>query len=268
MKNTKFPLIALAITFFLSTGVTGVSARAEVPEGLRKNDAATSGLRPVDPAEIRKDMEIEVEYEGGEEQPGFAPTVMALPDQVEPAMMREGMPARVESQLPLQVQERVNQRNQEREQREEQLREMNRSQRAEERMSDVAKSVQELLASSERQGGIGQDIRDIAQEHQSNQEKLDQDLVDVNSRVGLTKFLWGANKASLNSVEAEASQIDARITRLKALQDTVIDDSDAEILSNLIEDLEGQRNDLLETVEAEGSNQGVFGWMRRLFGQR
>ena len=268
MKNTKFPLIALAITLLLLAGVTSVSARAELPEGFRKTDAATSGLRPVDPDEVNETMEIEVEYEGGEGQQGFVPAVMELPERDDSVMMRAGNPARVESQLPLQVQERINERSQEREQRETQLREMSRSQRAEERMSDVAKSVQELLASSERQGGIGQDIRDIAQEHQSNQEKLDQDLADVNSRGGLTKFLWGANKAALSSVEDEASQIDARITRLKALQGTVVDEADAEILANLIEDLEGQRNDLLETVEAEGSNQGVLGWMRRLFGQR
>lgn len=269
MKNNKPFLIVFFITLLLIVGVPQASARMELPggrDGLRKDDAVTSGIRPAKPGEIDESIEIEVEYEGEEGQPGFAPAVMELPQTAEQAILR-GKPTRVEQQLPLQIQERVRERDEQREQREEQLRSLRRSDRAKERMSDVSKSVQELLDSPDREGGISQDIREIAREHQGKLEQLDQDLGDINSRRGFTKLLFGSNRKAVSSVKKEVSQIDGRIARLKALQENVFSEEDQVILINLIEDLEGQRNDILETIEVEETEKGLFGWMGSLFGQ-
>jgi hypothetical protein len=268
MKKQYFPLFVLTLILFMLAGVISsvkVSAKAEAPGGVmepKKDSAGNSGYKGDD-----EPVEIEVEYEGGEGQEGAEPALYMLPDGAESELMRKGMPAQVEQRLPLQVQEKRTERNEYREQREEQLRSMNRSDRAEERMSDVAKSVQELLASPERAGGIGKDIRDIAREHQGSQAGLEDNLDDVNSKNKFIKFLVGTDRKALNEVKKEANQIDGRIAQLKALEGTVTGEEQVQ-LATLIEDLEGQRNDLLETVEVEGSGFSMFGWMRRLFGQK
>jgi len=267
MKNHHFPLFILTIILFLLAGVVQVSARAEVPGGmmgLGKNKAATSTIMVNDGEEP---VEIEVEYEGDGDGQDIEPAIYVLPDG-EGGEIRRGIPARVEQMMPLHVQERRQERSEVREAREEKLRSMNRSERATERMSDVAKSVQELLANPDREGGIGKDIREIARQQQNSQEDLEENLSDVNERNRLFKLIVGVDGKALGEVKKEASQIDGRIAKLKALSNSVQDEEEQAELNTFIEDLEGQRNDLLETVEVEDSSFSMVGWMRRLFGQK
>jgi len=273
MKKQSFPLFMLVTILLLLAGVTQASARAEVPGGmmeLRKDQAVTSMLRE---DENRDDVkyeegseEIEVEYEGDEDRNRVRPALYNIPEGEEGEMMRKGAPAQIEQMLPLQVQEKRMERSQERLQREEELRYMGRSERAKERMSDVATRVQELLANPDREGGIGQDIRDIAREQQDGQGNLEANLEDVYSRNRFLKFIIGTNRSALNEVKKEANEIDGRIAKLKALEGTVEGEEQDQLLG-LIDDLEGQRNDLLETIEAEDASYSMFGWMRRLFSQ-
>jgi hypothetical protein len=259
MKKQSFPLFMLVTILLLLAGVAQASARAEAQGSVmdsKRDQAATSGMR-------EDKAVLQVDYEGEEGQDGAEPTFYTLPDGVDPEL--RGAPAQIEQRIPLQIQEGRVERSEERVQREEQLRSMSRSERAQARMSDVAKSVQELLANPDRVGGIGQEIRDIAQAQQDQLSGLEADLDDLNSRNGFLKFMVGADRAALNEVKKSAAEIDGRITQLTALEATVTGDEQLELIS-LIEDLEGQRNDLLETVAAEDERFSMFGWMRRLFG--
>lgn len=250
MKKHHLSLIVLTIVLFLLAGVAQVSARAEVPGGimeLKRDKTVTSEL---------------MDNEGND----IEPAIFELPDRAEGGL-RRGVPARVEQTLPLQVQERRQARSAQREDREEKLRSMNRSDRARERMSDVAKSVEELLANPDREGGIGKDIREIARQHQASQEDLEENLGRVNSRNRFMKFIVGTDRKALIEIKKETTQIDSRIAKLSGLLNTVEDETQQAELNTLIEDLKGQRNDLLETVEVEDSSFSMVGWMRRLFGQ-
>jgi len=261
MKKQSFPLFMLVTILLLLAGVTQASARAEAPGGLmepKRDQAATSGMR--EEREI-----IEVDYEGEDAQEGVKPVLYALPEGTDPELMRRGMPTQIEQRMPLQVQEQRMERSEVRVQREEQLRLMSISERAQERMSDVATSVQEILANPDRVGGIGQEIRDIAQAQQDGLGDLEANLDDVNSRNVFLKFVVGTDRTALNEVKKAANDIDGRIAQLTDLGSTVTGDEKLQ-LTSLIEDLEGQRNDLIETVTVEDERFSMFGLMRRMFG--
>lgn len=243
MQKKHLPLLLMIILFIL----VGLISSSDALAREERNEA------------------IEVMMDRGGNYNGIEPVIYELPDDVDPELKRKGMPAQIEQKLPIQVQEKKQDRSEKRQEHEENLRSMNRSERAEERMSDVAKSVQLLLDNPDKEGGIGEEVRGIAKQQQDSQEDLEENLDNIHTRNGLTKFIIGPDRKALNSIKKETSQIDGRITKLKSLLSSIVNEQEQENLNTLIEDLEGQRNDLLETVEFEDSSFSLLGWMKRLF---
>jgi hypothetical protein len=169
-----------------------------------------------------------------------------------------------------QVQDRRDTRKQEREerrkQREEELKDMDKSERAQERMSDVAKRVQEILANREAKGGIGELVREVAREHSEGQATLSARLEKVESRRGALKWLFGNDRKTLLEIKKDATTIDQRIAKVEAELDSMSEE-EREVALDLIEDLKAQRTELLATVEEKDSEFSVAGWFKKLFGQ-
>lgn len=169
-----------------------------------------------------------------------------------------------------QIQDRRDIRQQEREgrreQREEKLKGMSRSERAQERMSDVAKRVQEILANRETNGGIGELVREVAREHSEGQATLSALLEKIESRRGAMKWLLGSDGQTLKDLKKDATTIDQRIAKVEAKLDSMSEE-EREVALDLIEDLKGQRTELLATVEEKNNEFSVAGWFKKLFGQ-
>lgn len=158
------------------------------------------------------------------------------------------------------------QREARREAREEQLKSMNRPKRAQERMSDVAKRVQEILANQEAKGGIGLLVREVAQAQNEKLATLSANLEQVEARQGLAKWLLGSDRKALLNVKKEATEIDSRIAQLESGLD-LLAENDRELALDLIEELKAQRAELLSVVEEKETEFSVSGWLRKLFGQ-
>ncbi len=169
-----------------------------------------------------------------------------------------------------QVQEKRDERQQERQeirkQREEELKGLSRSERAQERMSDMAKRVQEILANREEKGGIGELVREVAREHSEGQATLSARLEKVESRRGAAKWLLGTDEQTLLDLKKDASSIDQRIAKVELKLDSMSEE-EREVALDLIEDLKAQRTELLATVEEKDSEFSVAGWFKKLFGQ-
>jgi len=83
---------------------------------------------------------------------------------------------------------------------------------AEQRRSKVANAVQEMLQVAEKNGGIGQKVKTIAQTQTQNQDKLETSLQKVQSRSGFSKFFVRPNYGEANNAKKFWNKIVNRLS--------------------------------------------------------
>ncbi|MFH1822936.1 MAG: hypothetical protein ABH830_04515, partial [Patescibacteria group bacterium] len=133
------------------------------------------------------------------------------------------------------------------------------------RRSQVSNAVQEMLQVADRQGGIGEQVRLIAQQQNQGEEQMEQAMEIVKNRGRLKKFLLGPDYKNLETVEEKLNQFDEQLENLKDLSETVENSSDQETLTNQITIMEQVRNQLQNEVMVEKKSFGLFGWLIKLF---
>ncbi|MFA6227644.1 MAG: hypothetical protein WC668_00430 [Patescibacteria group bacterium] len=136
---------------------------------------------------------------------------------------------------------------------------------AQERRSQVANAVQELLQVAERNGGIGEQVRVIAQEQNQNQEKLEASLEKVQSRSGLAKFFIGPNYGEINNAQKLLEQNRERIQQLNQLEDQLANQGDQQLLAQQIQILEQAGSAVENSLGAAKKGFSLLGWAFRLF---
>jgi hypothetical protein len=139
------------------------------------------------------------------------------------------------------------------------------SDKATQRRSRVANAVQEMLKVAERNGGLGQQIRIIAQAQNENQEKIEAEMSQVENRGSLKKFFFGPDYKNLNSVENRLVNHTEKIAELKELVAQIIDEADVEILEGQIVVMEEVKKELENEVFAESKGFSLFGWLNKMF---
>lgn len=133
------------------------------------------------------------------------------------------------------------------------------------RRSRVANAVQEMLQVAERNQGVGQQIRTIAQTQNQNQEQIEAEMNQVKNRGQLRKFFFGPDYKSLNSIEDKLADSTEKINQLKELAKQITEQADIEILENQIEVMEQIKKELKEEVGLESSGFSLFGWLNKIF---
>ena len=136
---------------------------------------------------------------------------------------------------------------------------------SEQRRSIVANAVQEMIKVAERNGGVGQEIKTIAQTQTQNQEKLETGIQKIQSRSGFAKFFIGPNYGEIKNSQKLLEQNKERIQNLNQLKTQVADQGDQLQLVEQIQLLE-QVNQQIETSLTEAQKGfSLFGWIFRLF---
>ncbi|MFA6919140.1 MAG: hypothetical protein WC244_03480 [Patescibacteria group bacterium] len=136
---------------------------------------------------------------------------------------------------------------------------------ATQRRSQVANAVQEILQVAERNSGVGQQIRTIAQDQNQNQEKIEASLKKVQSRGGFAKFFIGANYGEINNTQKLLEQNREQIKQLNQIKNQLTNQGDVHILTQQIQTLEQadlQIENLLQNVQKGFS---LLGWMFKMF---
>ncbi|MFA5360614.1 MAG: hypothetical protein WC320_01405 [Candidatus Paceibacterota bacterium] len=136
---------------------------------------------------------------------------------------------------------------------------------AEQRRSQVANAVQEMLQVAERNGGIGQQVRTIAQNQNQNQEKIEASLQKVQSRSGFARFFIGPNYGEIKNAQKLLEQNREQIKQLNQIKNQLSNQGDMQILTQKIQVLEQtnlQIENFLQNAQKEFS---LFGWIFRLF---
>lgn len=142
----------------------------------------------------------------------------------------------------------------------------NRSDTAREHMSEVAHQVEELLSSEDSaQGGIGQQVKQVAQQQKQAQNNIEDQLEKLESRQGIMKKLFGADQKAIKNLQRQLEQNQQRIQVLQELQTQVANQAEETQIQELVQALMEQNTALAEQIQAEEQVGSVFGWLVSLF---
>jgi len=136
---------------------------------------------------------------------------------------------------------------------------------AEQRKSKVASAVQEILQVANRNGGIGQQVKTIAQTQTQNQEKLETSLRKVQSRSGFFKFFIGANYGEISNAKKILEQNKEQIKQLNQVKNQLVNQGDAQNLTQQIQTLEQANLEIENSLGTAQKGFSLLGWMFRLF---
>lgn len=136
---------------------------------------------------------------------------------------------------------------------------------AEQHRSDVAKFVQTLLATSSRIGGVGEQVRLIAQEQASSTEKTVTAIEKVEQRSKIKTFLIGTDYKNLGVIRSEVATMQNRIQRLSAEAERMASSTEKNTLVTEIVTLGGERLKLEAFIKNNENVFSLFGWVRKIF---
>ena len=134
-----------------------------------------------------------------------------------------------------------------------------------EHRSEVAEQVRALLMAADRDGGIGEEVREIAHEHASSSEHISDALQKLERRPVWMIFLIGTDYKNLGELRSELSTTHNRIDRLTRARDRATDLTAQATLDAQIQAIMTRASSTEAFLEQNESKFSVFGWFVRLF---
>ncbi len=141
----------------------------------------------------------------------------------------------------------------------------NRDDLAKEYKNTVAQFVHSLSDLADKEGGIGQQVKVVAQAQNDSQTEVDSAITAVDDRSGFLKFLIGPNYGQLNNIKTEISANENRIQVLTRLMGQIQDANAKTVLQDQVNNLQQQNTQLQNFVNTNESKASIFGWLVRLF---
>ena len=136
---------------------------------------------------------------------------------------------------------------------------------SEQRRSTVANAVQEMVKVAERNGGIGQEIKTIAQAQAQNQGKIETGMQIIQGRSGFAKFFVGPNYNEINNAKKLLEQNREQIKQLDEIQNQITTESDKQKLTEQVKLLEQTNQEIENSLNISQKGFSLFGWIFRLF---
>jgi len=133
------------------------------------------------------------------------------------------------------------------------------------RRNRVANAVQEMLMVGERNGGIGAQVRVIAQNQNNIQEKVEGALERVQKRSSFMRFLIGPKYGELNTIESQIEKHIQNIEELQQLKMSLYTIQDQNIMEEQIRIMEQAREELEGEAKQRSRGFSLFGWLARRF---
>lgn len=136
---------------------------------------------------------------------------------------------------------------------------------AEQSRNEVADAVQQMLQVADRVGGIGQEIKVVAQAQNENQVKIQDSINKIESRSGLVKFIAGPNYGEINNAQNVLNQNKEQITQLNQIKSQIANQSDQQKLAEQISILEQSNVKLEAALNQSGQGFSLLGWLFKMF---
>jgi hypothetical protein len=132
--------------------------------------------------------------------------------------------------------------------------------------SAVANFVQSLLSVAGReQGGIGEQVRVIAQQQNDSEATTSKAIEKVQTRSKIKTFLIGSDYKNLGALRSEMVQTRNRIDQLNRLLPDVQDAADKAEIQSQIQTLTQEETNLENFIQAQEGKFSLFGWLIKLF---
>lgn len=139
------------------------------------------------------------------------------------------------------------------------------NQEVEDSVEKVSTQVQELIDTVGAKSGIGQQVKEIAQNQQKNQEKIKSSVYELKNRGQLVRLFVGSDKKITQALELMTAENKLIIEKLVVLKNQTINEVDKTQLQDTIGTLLTQNTFLEEKVAKEKQANGLLGWFTRLF---
>ncbi len=136
---------------------------------------------------------------------------------------------------------------------------------AEEHRSTVADFVQNLLQVADREGGIGEQVRTVAQEQNQSASTTVRAMRKVEERNRVKTFFLGPDYKNLGTLRSEMVQTQNRLEQLNRFTENVENEGDKTELQNQIQTLEQEQVRIENFIKEREGDFGLFGWLVRLF---
>ena len=137
---------------------------------------------------------------------------------------------------------------------------------AQQHRSTVANFVQSLVHAADREkGGIGEQVRVIAQAQNQSATTTVQAMEEVQTRSKIETFIFGPDYKNLGALRSEMVQTNNRLEQLTRLMKSVKNEGDKTELRNQILALEQEQTKIEEFIVAQEGKFSLFGWLVKLF---
>jgi len=140
-----------------------------------------------------------------------------------------------------------------------------RNEMAIQKMSDVAKGVEEILNTKTLKGGIGDQVKLIAQEQKQSQDQIRLQIDKMSNRGALVKYLIGPNYVAIKNLENQIFQNMVRIEQLTELKNQLANAGDINMVQETINALIEQNTSLQDRVSVENNQRSLLGWLIKFF---
>lgn len=139
------------------------------------------------------------------------------------------------------------------------------NQEVEDSVDKVSTQVQELLDTVGAKSGIGQQVKEIAQNQQKNQEKIKSNFYELKNRGQLVRLFVGSDKKMTKALEQMTEENKLTIQKLEELKTKTLNQAEKTQLQETIDLMLYQNTSLGEKIAKEKQDTGLFGWFTRLF---
>lgn len=129
----------------------------------------------------------------------------------------------------------------------------------------VSDQVHELINTVGAKGGIGQQVKEIAQNQTKLQDEIKSSFNQINSRSSVAKLFLGSDKKTIKTMTQQMEQNRLMIQQLEELKLQTKNAADLQQLQETIDLMTYQNNSLQEVVNKETKINGMFGWLVNLF---
>ena len=135
---------------------------------------------------------------------------------------------------------------------------------SEQKRSQVANAIKVMLEVAERNGGIGQEVKIIAQEQNQNKIRLEESFNKIEERSGFVKFLIGPDYKEIDGARKILKQNDEKIQKLNQIRTQLSNQGDQQQLAEQIKVLEQANLEIEDSLTNIANSFSLFGWLSKL----
>ncbi|TAK96303.1 hypothetical protein EPO05_02150 [Patescibacteria group bacterium] len=136
---------------------------------------------------------------------------------------------------------------------------------AKEYKNEVASFVHNLKEIGDIDGGIGQQVRVVAQAQNDSASKVEESINEVNDRSGFVRFLIGPKYGSIAEIQIAITENQTRIKVLTDLLNQINDPAVKLVLQDQIKQFQQENTRLQAFVIESDSGVSLFGWLMKMF---